>query len=317
MPWRILLQNWLRQKAQQEAFAAVAEMARRQQPRSGPTHGEDGDDAQPPRCDVGLVFALAIESGGLQDLLDGLLATRAGELTFRHGGLAGRGVTIVESGVGPQRAAAGTEALIAGHQPAWVISAGFAGGLDERLRLNDIVMAESVVNTDGGRLSLDLKISPQEVARTAGLHVGRLLTVDRIVSTAQQKRSLAADHGALAVDMETYGVAEICRRHKVRFLAVRVISDTVDDELPPDLERLVEPGSLARRIGAVAGTLWRRPSSVKDMLQLKQRALEASDRLAAFLAGVISQLPPSAGASGASPALEDPAAPSRQPAADE
>ncbi|MFY9342078.1 MAG: hypothetical protein WAT39_06300 [Planctomycetota bacterium] len=43
--------------------------------------------------------------------------------------------------------------------------------------------------------------------------------------------------------------------------------------------------------GAVVGTLWRRPSSVKDMWKLKETALLAADGLAKFLAGLIMQLP--------------------------
>ena len=48
--------------------------------------------------------------------------------------LAGRRVTIVQAGAGRLAAARGTQALIRGHRPAWVISAGFAGALQPELR---------------------------------------------------------------------------------------------------------------------------------------------------------------------------------------
>ena len=91
--------------------------------------------------------------------------------------------------------------------------------------------------------------------------------------------------------METLAVADVCRREKVRFLSVRVISDALDDELPQEIERLLDQKSLASKLGAAAGAVFNRPSSVKDMWNLKEQAIQASDRLARFLASTIAQLP--------------------------
>ncbi len=85
-------------------------------------------------------------------------------------------------------------------------------------------------------------------------------------------------------------VAQVCRREKQRFLAVRVIFDPVEQELPADVERLVRKSTLARKIGATAGTILRRPSSVKDLWHFRETAIACSERLAKFLEGVIEQL---------------------------
>ena len=85
-------------------------------------------------------------------------------------------------------------------------------------------------------------------------------------------------------------LAEICRKLKSKFLAVRIISDTVDDVLPKEIENLLDQSSLAGKLGAVAGAILNRPSSVKDMWRLREAAIKASDRLAKFLTGVMSQL---------------------------
>ena len=90
--------------------------------------------------------------------------------------------------------------------------------------------------------------------------------------------------------MESWEVAAVCRERKVRFLAVRIISDALEDELPPEIERLARPSHAARRVGAAVGAIWRRPGSFKDMLRLREEALVASDRLASFLQGVVAQL---------------------------
>lgn len=290
--WRTLLQNWLRQQAQARVYQSLRQAAGQQ----AATGGADVEPAgaplsPPPPCDVGVVFALGIELGGLEDLLSGVIVTRGPGFVLRQGALDGRSVVLIESGVGCQAAARAAELLHVGHRPQWIISAGFAGGLQPHLARYDVVLADSVAEPGGGRLAIDVKLRGAAAA-APGVHVGRVLSVDRIVATAADKRALGQQHEALAVDMESWGVAEVCRREQVRFLAVRVITDAADEELPSDLGPLVQQTTVAGKLGAVTGALWRRPSSVKDMLRLKETALLASDRLAKFLAGTIVQLVP-------------------------
>jgi adenosylhomocysteine nucleosidase len=180
--------------------------------------------------------------------------------------------------------------VIAAHRPGWVIAAGFAGGLTAKLQRYHIVMADSVADTKGNRLSIDLKVDPTSLENSPGVHVGRLLTTDGIIRRPEEKRNLGEEYQALAVDMETSAVAQVCRGQHVRFLAVRVISDPVDETLPEDVERMLGQQTGAAKMGAVVGTLWRRPGSFKDMFRLKEQAITASDRLGKYLASTLSQL---------------------------
>lgn len=282
MVWQSLVRTWLQQQVRQSAYQAVdAARGRAEQAASQSAR----------RCDVGLVFALGIESGGLVDLLCDTLTTSGGDFIVRQGTLRSRSVVLVEAGVGSLAATRGTQALVAGHRPAWVISAGFAGGLDPRVKRGDIVMADCIAGDERRRLTIDLKF-PSEALAMPGLHVGRLVTTDAVLYRPEDKRALGEQQQALAVDMESWAVGEVCRQAKTRFLAVRVISDAVDDELPADVERLARQTTRAARLGAAAGAIFRRPSSVKDMLKLKEEALIGSDRLARFLAGIVVQLAP-------------------------
>jgi len=207
-----------------------------------------------------------------------------------EGKLGERSVAVIRSGPGQDKATAGTEALLRGHKPKWVICAGLAGALVDELQRDDIVMPQSLADEAGNSLDIDFKIDSAVLEANPRLHVGRLLTVDRIIARPDEKRELAARHEAIAVDMETLAVARVCQRAKVRFLAVRVVSDEVDDELPAEVDHLLKQSTTARRLGAVTGAIFRRPSSVKDMLKMKETALVASDALAEYLVGVIEQL---------------------------
>ncbi len=277
--------------AQRKMREAATQAAQQATQRSPP---DDDHSPQEPNseaiCHVGLVFALSIEAGGLIDRLSGVVSTEGAGFVAREGGLHGRRLVLIEAGVGSEQATRATQALILGHRPRWVISAGFAGGLVDNLAQGDILMADQIIGTDDRRLDIDFKFAEDAFASTRHLHVGRLLTTDRVIAEPKEKRALGRRYGAMAVDMESLAVAEACRREKIRFLSIRVISDTVEHALPPDIDYLIKKRTAAGRLGAAAGAIFRRPSSVKDMWQLKEDALVASDRLATFVAGIVGQL---------------------------
>jgi adenosylhomocysteine nucleosidase len=205
----------------------------------------------------------------------------------------GREVVYVDPGDGGQAAARAASEAIRFYQPQWMISAGFAGGLTESLRRGHIVMADEVTSVRGERLPVGLRLDAASLAATKGLHVGRLVTVDSTIRHPADRRRLAAEQQAICCDMESFAIAEVCRQQGVQFLAVRIISDAVDDVLPPEVERLIAQKSLAGKLGAAAGAIYKRWGAAKDLWQLREDALKASDRLAKFLSSMLSQLPKS------------------------
>jgi adenosylhomocysteine nucleosidase len=113
-----------------------------------------------------------------------------------------------------------------------------------------------------------------------------LLTVNDVVESPEQKRKLFEQTGAELVDMETFAVAEVCRLREVPFLSIRVILDAAEDRIPKDITKILESmGKGASRFsGAILGSLWSRPSVVRDLVSLKRRAFTATERLAKFVA---------------------------------
>ena len=77
-------------------------------------------------------------------------------------------------------------------------------------------------------------------------------------------------------------------------LAGRVITDAVDEQRPRDMERLARQKTSAARWGAAIGTLLNRPSSIKDLWAMQEKALIGTDRLGRFLLAMIEQLVPPA-----------------------
>ena len=282
MSLRSLIQAWLSSTAKGKIRDAVVRAARERLAQPAPAPPAE----EPNPCHLGFVFALGIESGCFEDMLQGMVTIRANGFVVREGGLHGHRVVIILSGAGRRNAARAAEVLIGGHRPQRVISAGFAGGLCAKLKRNDILLADRLVGGEGGEISIELPAGLSAALQEPSVHRGPLLSLDRVVRLPRQRHALFQRHGALAVDMETFAVAEICRRRDVLFSSIRTINDTADETLPRDVEHLLAQGSGAAQFGAALGAIWRRPASAKDMYQLRENALIASDRLARFLAAV-------------------------------
>ena len=249
------------------------------------TKSEQPDDDLA-HADIGMVCALPIEMAPFLDRCEKVRKYTGGRFVFRGGRYDGIRVAIVYSGMGFARARRATQALIDAHTPPWILSCGFAGALRPEMNIGDIITADAVADTHGHELASGLEM-PADPGH--GLYVGRLLTADAIVRTVAEKTQLAEQFGAMAVDLESLAVAQVCRDADVRFLAVRAISDDLSADLPPEMLSVVgESGSM--RIGAALGSLWKRPSSIKEMWKLRESAHRAAERLAVFLDGVVTQL---------------------------
>ena len=283
---RWLVSNYLRQTAEQTLRETASELLAR--PSRADAGGAGEEDIG---CDVAVLFALPIESAGLVDQLQEARTVRLGDAIEHTGLLAGRSVVIANTGVGQKVAAKTTADVLEFHRPRWVVSAGFAGGLRDDVLPGHLLLVDKVVGRSGESLSIGLRSDPQWLASARGVHAGTLLTVDEIVRTEADKRELGERHSAIACDMETFAVADVCRTKQSPLIAVRIVTDAVDDTLPPEIDRLMRQKTMAGKLGAAAGAIFSRPTAAKDLWDLRGTALKSSDRLAKFLVGMIEQLP--------------------------
>lgn len=245
--------------------------------------------APPPvPADIGIVAALSIEINPLIGRLSKVRKYSTARHTILEGELSGKLVAIIITGPGRKAALKGAQLLVGGHRPTWVISAGFGGALNPDLRRNDVVFLRDVADLEGKRFNIDMSLPAD--AEEDRIFPGSLVTVDAIVRTAQEKAELRAATDSDVVDMETSAVASLCAERNVRFLAVRVISDEANMDLPTEIASILG-SSGSYRVGVTLGAIWRRPSSVKDLWALREHAVAAADRLSRVLWGVIAGLP--------------------------
>ena len=110
---------------------------------------------------------------------------------------------------------------------------------------------------------------------------GPLLTASEVVASPRDKAQLGAATGALAVDMESAWVGDVCWRHATPFLAVRAVVDGVGDTLPPVRGRMAaDDGGRFRRVAPLVVRPWLLPR----LLRLARAASLARASLTAFVA---------------------------------
>ncbi|MHB8864043.1 MAG: phosphorylase family protein [Pirellulaceae bacterium] len=283
------LLNEMAQEQMQHVMARAKNLVKTvRPPQPGSESPPQARPVSPP--EVVLLFALGLESGGLVDRMTDVVTTECPAFVEHVGLLDGRPVLIAESGVGRSAAMQATEDIIKLHHPQWIVSTGFAGALVPELSGGHLLMANSLIDRHRHPLEVGFQMAPETIEARSSLHVGRLLTVDELVRQRNEKARLAAEFAAVAYDMETMAVAQVCQRRQVRFLSVRIISDGLDDRLSPEVEHMLDQPSLAGKLGAATRALFERPGSLKDMWKLREVAHRASDRLAEFLVGVVPQL---------------------------
>jgi len=105
-----------------------------------------------------------------------------------------------------------------------------------------------------------------------------VLTARLLVSTAAEKRRLLHCTRAIAVDMESAAIAEACQGARIPCAVVRVISDTAETNLSPDLVRLVSRGRISP-VRALTAMI-RRPSLAAGFWRLARDTRRAARNLA-------------------------------------
>lgn len=238
-------------------------------------------------------------------------------------------ITLVRSGVGKVHAAAAAQQVIAEYAPEAIFSCGTAGSLCPQGRIGDIVLGASTLQHDYGftlpeafipfgfhlhrkcgknvflrEFAADtelLRVAQTLDAEKYRLFSGTILTGDQVIFSAAKRASLARQFQAMAVDMESAAIAQICAIHQVPFLAVRGLSDFADEASFPldvakiDLNDVGESvsGSLGDKLSLLTKAVSyfaRHPAAFRLSLQARQQINIAARQSAHFTLALLEHL---------------------------
>ena len=190
---------------------------------------------------IGIIVAMHKELELLLPLLQNSEESRMGGCEFHRGKVGRHDVIAMQCGIGKVNAAIGTLTLVNSFLPDFVINSGVAGGADKSISVMDVVAGARVAYHDvwcgpeselgqvqglplyfeGAKRLLDL------VPNREGIHKGLICSGDQFIDTLDAVSRIKGNFPeALAVDMESGAIAQVCHLNKVPFLALRVISDS-------------------------------------------------------------------------------------------
>ena len=223
-----------------------------------------------------LIAADRREFAGFDAVRWSLRPASAGLRWAASGVFGGLQVLLAANGPGRLNALAAFDKVCREREVAAVVSTGFAGGLDPRLRVGDVFLAETVLEFSAG---VEYSVKLPECAESPAQ--GRLVTVDSVVQDAAAKARLR-DRGADAVDMEAAALAKAAQVRQLPFYCVRAISDDARTSFEVDFNAARRPdGTFSGwRIAAQAGIS---PRRWRHLMELKRAAEQASRNLAAFI----------------------------------
>ena len=154
-----------------------------------------------------------------------------------------------------------------------VLSIGICGGLSPSLRVGDCVIATEIV-AGSERLATNVEWTRELAARVPAARLGVLAGSDAIVFDLSARRRLHDETAAVAVDMESHVAAKMACEHGLPFAALRVVSDTHRQALPPAaLVAMLPNGKIDVR--AVLRSLALRPSQIPTLIRTAWEAERA------------------------------------------
>ena len=204
-----------------------------------------------------IIGAMESEVGKLKTALNDVEEIKHGVFTLFKGKIYGNTVIIVKSGVGKVCGAVCTQLLIDKFNPDYIINIGIAGGLGSNMEVEDIVIAEKLVQHDFDATAIGYakgyicdntnsqeptyfyadknlveKITKviDEKMPSVKYHKGIVASGDMFIGASEKKKEIIEMFGAIAVEMEGAAIAHAATLNKVPFIIIRSLSDLADEK---------------------------------------------------------------------------------------
>ena len=187
---------------------------------------------------IAIIAAMSKELNLLLPLIENHSTVSINDYTFHTGRIAGHEVVALQSGIGKVNAAVATLTLIDSFHPSLVINTGVAGGtggarvldvvIPDRIAYHDVWCGPGTIPGEAAGCPLYFECPlPAGLVESLGARRGVLASGDIFVSRPEEvEHILALYPDAVAVDMESAAIAQVCHIKNVPFVCIRVVSDT-------------------------------------------------------------------------------------------
>ena len=210
---------------------------------------------------VGIIGAMSVEVEALRGAMTDKRSECISGIDFVCGVLCGREVVVAQCGIGKVFAAMAAQTMILRFGVEMIINTGVGGTLTDKLGIADVAVSTACVQHDmdtsaiGDPVGLISGINVIELpadralgervasaASELGINcvMGVIASGDQFVSSAEKKRYITENFGAIACEMEGAAIAHVCYVNNVRYVVIRAISDSADGSAHMDYGEFVK-----------------------------------------------------------------------------
>lgn len=210
---------------------------------------------------VGIIGAMSVEVEALKGAMTDKTSERISGIDFVSGVLCGKDVVVAQCGIGKVFAAMAAQTMILRFGVEMIINTGVGGTLTDKLGIADVAISTACVQHD-----MDTSAIGDPVGLISGINVielpadrelgecvakaaselgikslfGVIASGDQFVSSADKKRYITENFGAIACEMEGAAIAHVCYVNGVRCVVIRAISDSADGSAHMDYGEFVK-----------------------------------------------------------------------------
>src|SRR6266516_8222730 len=228
---------------------------------------------------IAVTFALPAESSDfLRHLRNQSRTDRSGIRTIR-GTIEDRAVEVFHTGVGEKVCRQRVAEFLQDQQFDLLISSGFAGALNDKLQIGDLLLAKNFSTVELTEVGSSFSRLP--------IHEADLLTVRALIDSNDERNKIARTSGVAAVDMETEFIARACAEHGIPLLSLRVITDTPTQSFPAPPSVLFDIQQQRSHIALLTKFFLAHPNRLPGLIHFARRIARARKTLANALVEVV------------------------------
>jgi len=228
-----------------------------------------------------VTFALPAESSEFLRRLDNKLCTGRNAIRIIRGTLDDREIEVLHTGVGEKVCRQRVEKFLKNQQFEFLISAGFAGALNDQLHSGDLLLARNFSTLD---------LTERQSFSSLPIRTADLLTLPALIDSSDERNEIARSTDAAAVDMETEFIARACAEHGIPLLSLRVITDTPREPFPAPVHVLFDIAKQRTDLPKLAAFFLAHPTRVPRLIQFARRITNARKTLANALVTLLREL---------------------------
>jgi nucleoside phosphorylase len=226
---------------------------------------------------IAVTFALRAESSEFLRRLGNKSHADRNGISIVRGTIDHRSIEVIHTGVGENICRQRIGKFLENQQFDFLISAGFAGSLNQELQVNDLFVAKNFSTVDLKHASLS----------NVSIYAANMLTAPAPIDSRDERERIARKSGASAVDMETEFIARACAAHGIPLLALRVITDTPTQPFPAPSSVLFDIQQQRTHIAVLARFFITHPRRMPDLVQFARRISRARKTLSDALVSIV------------------------------